>query len=37
MDSEILLGYFLWYKDIPEEKLEKLKIRGKREFEKRKK
>jgi len=37
IDSEILLGYFLWYKDIPEEKLEKLKIRGKREFEKRKK
>ncbi|KXA23722.1 conjugal transfer protein TraD [Fusobacterium nucleatum] len=34
VDSEILLGYFLWFKDVPEEKLEKLKAmslrRGKR-------
>ena len=30
VDSEILLGYFLWFKDVPEEKLEKLKARGRR-------
>ena len=23
VDSEILLGYFLWFKDVPEEKLDK--------------
>jgi len=37
VDSEILLGYFLWFKDVPEEKLEKLKTRGREEFERRKK
>ena len=37
VDSEILLGYFLWFKDVPEEKLEKLKVRGRKEFERRKK
>lgn len=37
IDSEILLGYFLWFKDVPKEKLEKLKIRGKEELDKRKK
>ena len=37
VDSEILLGYFLWFKDVPEEKLEKLKIRGRDEFKRRKK
>ena len=37
VDSEILLGYFLWFKDVPEEKLEKLKVRGRDEFERRKK
>lgn len=37
VDSEILLGYFLWFKDVPKEKLEKLKIRGKDELDKRKK
>lgn len=37
VDSEILLGYFLWFKDVPKEKLEKLKIRGKEELDKRKK
>ena len=26
VDSETLLGYFLWFKDVPEEKLEKLKL-----------
>ncbi len=36
VDSEILLGYFLWFKDVPEEKLEKLKARGMNEFERRK-
>ena len=37
VDSETLLGYFLWFKDVPEEKLEKLKTRGREEFERRKK
>ena len=37
IDTEILLGYLLWFKDVPEEKLEKLKARGREEFEKRKK
>lgn len=36
VDSEILLGYFLWFKDVPKEKLKKLKIRGREEFERRK-
>ena len=37
IDTEILLGYLLWFKDVPEEKLEKLKTRGREEFERRKK
>ncbi len=37
VDSETLLGYFLWFKDVPEEKLEKLKIRGREELERKKK
>ena len=36
VDSETLLD-FLWFKDVPEEKLEKLKARGREEFERRKK
>ena len=36
VDSETLLGYFLWFKDVPEEKLEKLKAKGRVEFERRK-
>jgi hypothetical protein len=30
VDSEILLGYFLWFKDIPEEKLEMSLREGRR-------
>ena len=37
VDSETLLGYFLWFKDVPEEKLEKLKARGREELERKKK
>ena len=37
VDSETLLGYFLWFKNVPEKKLEKLKTRGREEFERRKK
>ena len=37
VDSETLLGYFLWFKDVPKETLEKLKVRGRDEFERRKK
>ena len=36
VDSETLLGYFLWFKDGPKEKLEKLKARGREEFKRRK-
>ena len=36
VDSETLLGYFLWFKDVPKEKLEKLKARGREEFKRRK-
>ena len=36
VDSETLLD-FLWFKDVPEEKLEKLKIRGREELERKKK
>ena len=36
VDSEILLGYFLWFKDVPEEKLEKLNARGRVVSERRK-
>ena len=35
IDTEILLGYLLWFKDVPEEKLEKLKVRGREEFKRR--
>ena len=35
VDSEILLGYFLWFKDVSKEKLEKLKVRGREEFKRR--
>ena len=35
VDSETLLGYFLWFKYVPEEKLEKLKVRGREEFKRR--
>ena len=35
VDSDILLGYFLWFKDVPAEKIEKLRARGKAEFERR--
>lgn len=37
VDSEILLGYLLWFKDVPKEKLEMLKARGRNEFNRRKK
>ena len=36
VDSEILLGYFLWFKDVPEEKLEKLEARRRYKFERKK-
>lgn len=35
IDTEMLLGYLLWFKDVPEEKLEKLKVRGREEFKRR--
>ena len=35
VDSEILLGYFLWFKDVPVEKLEKIKAKCSEEFESR--
>lgn len=35
VDKEILLGYFLWFNDVPVEKLEKLRKRGTEEFKRR--